>query len=206
MTHRMGGRWCRKRHQRRKRGARPATRGQNQGAGPPRHPADPAQAETQPKAGQAHPGEPQSPRPKPNARRTQPDRQKPNPTNKPGRRKPGQANKPKTRRTGTPGAQGQRGQLANRAQDHFRIAGLQHRAVLLPSKADEPGPISLVELGSPRADEGHRLLGWATPSLEDQRNQLPARGGYRLLFTRTASAAATPSLPARACKRGPKPQ
>ena len=100
----------------------------NPGGGPAPTPRRPSPSGSQAQASRAHPGEPRSPRPRTNARRTQPDRQKPDPTSKPDRRKPDQANKPKTRRTGTPGgAQGQRGQLANRAQDHFRIAGLQHR-------------------------------------------------------------------------------
>ena len=157
----------RKRHPRRKRGARPAKRSQGtRGRARPNTPADPAQAEAQPKAGRARP------------RRTRGPRQKPNPANptRPTGPKPGnQTHNPADRHPRR--ARDQRGRLANRTQDHFRIAGLQHRAVLLPSKADEPGTISIVKLGGPRADEGHCLLSRTPPGFEDQRNQLPARGG-----------------------------
>ena len=57
-------------------------------------PADPAQAEAQPKAGRARPREPEAPSGN-QTRQTQPDRQDPNP-----------ATKPTTRQTATPGGPG----------------------------------------------------------------------------------------------------
>ena len=163
----MGGHRCGKKHPRRRRGARPDSRWPRpKGRARPDTPADPAQTEAQTKASQPRPRNPEAPS-KTRTRQTRPDQPDQD-----------QASKPTTQRTKTPGgARDQRGRLANRTQDHFRIAGLQHRAVLLPRKADEPGTISLVKLGGPRADEGHCLLSWTPPSFEDQRNQLPARGG-----------------------------
>ena len=55
---------------------------------------------------------------------------------------------------------------------------------------DDPRAVGGGKPGGPRADEGHCLLGRATPSFEDQRNQLPARGGV------------PPPLPPNGVRRG----